>query len=77
LRNGIPWQEITAAARGLDVDLIVLSTHGDTGMKHIIMGSTAERVVQHAPCLVLVVREREHEFLPTNPGPTGKKAKAG
>jgi len=33
--------------------------------------------VQHAPCLVLVVREREHEFLPTNPGPTGKKAKAG
>ena len=75
VRNGIPWQEITAAARALDVDLIVLSTHGYTGIKHILMGSTAERVVQHAPCPVLVVREREHEFLPSDPVPTGKKAR--
>ena len=67
VRNGIPWQEITAAARALDVDLIVLSTHGYTGIKHILMGSTAERVVQHAPCPVLVVREHEHECVS---GPT-------
>lgn len=65
VRNGIPWQEITAAAQALDVDLIVPSTHGYTGIKHILVGSTAKRVVQHAPCPVLVVREREHEF-PTN-----------
>ena len=75
VRNGIPWQEITVAAQTLDVDLIVLSTHGYTGIKHILMGSTAERVVQHAPCPVLVVREREHQSLPTNPAPAGKKAK--
>ena len=65
VRNGIPWQEITAAAQALDVDLIILSTHGYTGIKHILMGSTAERVVQHAPCPVLVVRAREHEFTPS------------
>jgi nucleotide-binding universal stress UspA family protein len=75
VRNGIPWQEITTAARALDVDLIVLSTHGYTGIKHILMGSTAERVVQHAPCPVLVVREREHEFVPASPVPAGMKAK--
>jgi len=75
VRNGIPWQEITAAAQALDVDLIVLSTHGYTGIKHILMGSTAERVVQHAPCPVLVVREREREFLPSNPAAAAKKPK--
>jgi nucleotide-binding universal stress UspA family protein len=61
VRSGTPWQEITAAAKELDVDLIIVSTHGYTGIKHILMGSTAERVVQHAPCPVLVVHEREHE----------------
>jgi len=74
VQNGIPWQEITAAARARDVDLIVLSTHGYTGIKHVLLGSTAERVVQHAPCPVLVVREREHEFLPTDPAADGTKA---
>ena len=38
------------------VDLIVISTHGYTGLAHVFMGSTAERVVRHAPCPVLVVR---------------------
>lgn len=58
VRNGIPWQEITANALALDVDLILLATHGYTGLQHIFLGSTAERVVRHAPCPVLVVRER-------------------
>lgn len=75
VRNGIPWQEITTAAQALDVDLIILSTHGYTGLKHILMGSTAERVVQHAPCPVLVVREREHEFLAANPALASQKAR--
>ena len=63
VRFGKPFQEICDAARGLKVDLIVLSTHGYTGLKHAVLGSTAERVVRHAPCPVLVVREQEHEFV--------------
>jgi universal stress protein A len=52
-------------ARSLPADLIVISTHGRTGLKHILMGSVAEHVVQRAPCPVFVVREREHEILAT------------
>ena len=63
VRHGSPFLEITEAARTLKVDLIVITTHGHTGIKHVLMGSTAERVVRHAPCPVLVVREREHEFV--------------
>jgi hypothetical protein len=42
---------------------IILSTHGYTGLKHALLGSATKRVVRHAPCPVLVVRQREHEFL--------------
>ncbi len=59
IRLGQPWFEITEAAREGGADLIILGTHGYTGMKHILMGSTAERVVRHAPCPVLVMRQRE------------------
>ena len=57
-RSGQPWYEITEAARESDVDLIIIGTHGYTGLKHVLMGSTAERVVRHATCPVLVVRNR-------------------
>jgi nucleotide-binding universal stress UspA family protein len=60
---GKAWQEIGLTAQVQDADLIVMGTHGYTGFKHVVMGSTAERVVRHAPCPVLVVREREREFL--------------
>ena len=62
VRTGKPYQEIVATARGLKVDLIVISTHGYTGLRHAMLGSTAERVVRYAPCPVLTVREHEHEF---------------
>ena len=62
VRAGLPALEIVEAARELDVDLIVMATHGYTGWKHFAIGSTAERVVRAAPCPVLVVREKEHEF---------------
>jgi universal stress protein A len=62
VRVGQPYDEITAAAADLAVDLIVIATHGHTGLKHALLGSTAERVVRHAPCPVLTVREREHDF---------------
>jgi nucleotide-binding universal stress UspA family protein len=63
LRNGLPAHEIVEAAKDLDIDLIVIASHGYTGWKHFCIGSTAERVVRAAPCSVLVVREKEHEFV--------------
>jgi universal stress protein A len=59
---GAAFEVITNVARDSEVDLIVITTHGHTGLKHVFMGSTAERVVRHAPCPVLVVRKHEHEF---------------
>jgi nucleotide-binding universal stress UspA family protein len=53
------WFEITQAAKELAADLVVIGTEGRTGLEHVWLGSTAERVVQHAPCAVLTVRERE------------------
>ena len=57
--------EIAAAAKELDADLIIISTHGHTGLKHVFLGSVTENVARLAPCPVLVVREEEHEFLRT------------
>lgn len=61
--TGVSHREIVALAGKLEADLLVISTHGHTGLRHVLMGSTAEQVVRHAPCPVLVVREEEHEFL--------------
>jgi universal stress protein A len=63
VRVGSPPREIVEAARILPADLIVISTRGQTGLKHVLLGSVAEHVVRRAPCPVLVVREREHEIL--------------
>ena len=57
VREGTPHTEICHAAETLGADLIVLTTHGYTGLKQVWLGSTAERVVRHAPCPVLTVRE--------------------
>ncbi len=62
-RIGRPASEIAEAAKELDADLIIISTHGHTGLKHMFLGSVTENVVRIAPCPVLVVREEEHEFL--------------
>jgi universal stress protein A len=63
VRIGHAPNEITKAAKDLDVDLIIIATHGYTSWRHLCIGSTAERVVRTAPCPVLVVREKEHEFV--------------
>lgn len=55
-RSGTAYQEICAAGRELKSDLIVIATHGYTWYNHMFLGSTAERVVQHSSCPVLVVR---------------------
>lgn len=59
IRFGVPFQEITRAVNLSEADLIILTTHGLTGFSHALMGSTAERVVRHASCPVLVVRDRK------------------
>jgi nucleotide-binding universal stress UspA family protein len=53
---GRPFVEIIKAAREFEADMIVIATHGHTGVEHILFGSTAEKVVRKAPCPVLVVR---------------------
>ena len=63
VRSGLAWDTVVAVARETQTDLIITTTHGYTGIKHVLMGSTAERIVRHAPCPVLVVREKEHEFV--------------
>jgi universal stress protein A len=63
LRIGKPYYEIVTTAQEQEADLIVITTHGYAGLTHVLLGSTAERVVRHAPCPVLVVREQEHEFI--------------
>jgi nucleotide-binding universal stress UspA family protein len=54
--KGRPFEEICRLAQEIDIDLIVIATRGNTGLKHLLLGSTAERVVRYSPCPVLVVR---------------------
>jgi nucleotide-binding universal stress UspA family protein len=54
--QGIPATEITEFAKKHDFDLIVMGTHGRTGLQHALIGSVAEKVVRRAPCAVLTVR---------------------
>ena len=52
--KGRPFEEICGLARDREIDLIITSTRGNTGLKHLVLGSTAERVVRYSPCPVLV-----------------------
>jgi len=56
LATGIPSEEVITAARAEDSDLLVVGTKGKTGLAHVMLGSTAERVIRGAPCPVLTVR---------------------
>jgi nucleotide-binding universal stress UspA family protein len=58
MRGGHPGQQICEHAKDADVDLIITSTHGTTGFRHVLLGSTAEYVIRHAQCPVLVVPTR-------------------
>jgi nucleotide-binding universal stress UspA family protein len=58
-----PAAAIVTYADRLNIDLIVMGTHGRGGFAHLLMGSVAERVVRMAPCPVLTVRHPEHEFV--------------
>ena len=58
VRFGSPMEEILAAATAYGCDLIVMGTHGRTGLPHLLLGSIAERVIRTAPCPVLAVRQQ-------------------
>jgi nucleotide-binding universal stress UspA family protein len=53
---GSPFRKIIETTEAEEVDLIVMATHGRTGLSHLVMGSVAERVVRTAPCPVLTIR---------------------
>ncbi len=55
---GFPFEEIIRKAEGVKADLIVIGTHGRTGIKHVVLGSTVERVVRRSQIPVLTVRSR-------------------
>jgi len=62
VRLGRAWQEIVEVAKERRSDLIVLATHGYTGLRHVLLGSVAEKVLRHAPCPVLSIRADEDDF---------------
>jgi nucleotide-binding universal stress UspA family protein len=57
-KEGVPFLEILKAAGEMQADLIVLGTHGRTGLAHVLLGSVAERVVRRSACPVLTVRPK-------------------
>lgn len=60
---GKPFAEINRVAKEKNIDLIIIATHGHSGIEHVLFGSTAEKVVRKAPCPVLTIRTPEHEFV--------------
>lgn len=58
LLKGTPYNEIVKEAAAGNFDMIIIGTHGRTGLEHVLFGSTAEKVVRKAPCPVLTVRPK-------------------
>ena len=63
VRIGVPFLEIVRTAKERDVDLIVMGTHGRTGLSHALIGSVAEKVVHHAHCPVLSIKHPQYKFI--------------
>ena len=63
VRSGKPFVEIIQAAKEESAELIIIATHGHSGIEHVLFGSTAEKVVRKAPCPVLSIRSPEREFV--------------
>ena len=59
VRKGAAFDRIAATARAIRADIIIIATHGRTGLQHALLGSTAERVARQAPCPVLILRRRQ------------------
>ncbi len=63
VRVGTAFLEIIDYAKKEDIDLLVIGTHGRSGLMHVLMGSVAERIVRKAPCPVLTVKPEGHQFV--------------
>ena len=63
VKVGLPFVEVVSYAKEEGVELIIVATHGHTGVEHVLFGSTAEKIVRKAPCPVLVVRSDERDFV--------------
>ena len=61
--DGDPFLEIIRYAKKNNIDLIIMGTHGYSGLTHLVMGSVAEKVVRKSPCPVLTVHPENHEFV--------------
>ena len=58
IRRGDPFEAILEASEDLMTELVVLATHGRTGVKRLVIGNVAEKIVRHAPCPVLTVKPK-------------------
>lgn len=63
VREGVPFREVCDYATKESVDLVIVGTHGRSGLTHLLLGSVAERVVRSATCPVLTIHWNEHEFI--------------
>jgi nucleotide-binding universal stress UspA family protein len=63
IKIGVPFLKIIKVAREKDVDLVVMGTHGRTGLAHVLIGSVAEKVVHHAYCPVLTIKHPQYRFI--------------
>lgn len=63
VETGTPFLEVIRYAKAHEIDLIVVGTHGRTGLVHMLMGSVAEKIVRKSPCPVLTVRPEGHDFV--------------
>jgi nucleotide-binding universal stress UspA family protein len=59
MRNGVPHQEIVELAKEESTDIVIMGTHGRSGLSRVLLGSVAERVIHFAPCPVLTVRKAD------------------
>ncbi|MCA9058412.1 MAG: universal stress protein [Planctomycetaceae bacterium] len=63
VRTGAVFLEIIDYARTQEIDLLVIGTHGRSGLMHVLMGSVAEKIVRKSPCPVLTVKPEGHQFV--------------
>jgi len=62
VKTGVTFVEIIDYIKEEDIDLVVMGTHGRSGIEHILIGSVAEKVVRKSPCPVLTIRPRGRKF---------------
>ncbi len=62
IRRDVPYLEVIDASKDYKSDLIILATHGRSGLSHFLLGSVAEKVVRNSPCPVLTVKKPDFHF---------------